>query len=637
MIAVLILLAGIIAVPFVGKQEGYRTICVFEVSGTVSVVKNGIEYEAYPGMLLQEGHVIVTSSDSYARLVLDDDKYVKIEGGSRAAFETLGLAGSGKTKILLERGAITSELTNPLKTEEEYLVNTPNAVLAVRGTFFRVNLGVTENGEITTDVYTYGGKVASQRVLPNGKVVDEDVIVDAGYMTSIQMNIEDTIYLVGKEADAQKPNTAPINPEDISDEDIVDLYFASLHGHEIFLSTEEIADTIKIRDIVIDEYIPVYDLAEEVSQVDDTETAQIPDDRGDIVIEDESQLEEDEIAQESEIEQEENEVVEEAQSNDTMPEQTITEEAHVHKEVTSTTEATCIEDGKKIVRCSICNAILSETIIPATGHTEDTPVDTIAATCTTEGTRTTSCKDCGKLLKEETIPLADHTETTRTRAAGCETEGKETVSCQVCNEILSERTLDATGHTRVDTSADVTTCSNAGCGETLVVANSTTVFPDTTFRYIVQAYDLNSDGLLSDTERFSVGSFDISYSDVTDVTGLTYFSYITQLYCRDTANLTSLDTTGMSVLSLVDVQNSGIEYLEITSDKNNVNLQALYAQNCSALKTLKLNGTNITMLYLENCTELTTLDVTNCDDLTSVDVSTCTKLTSFIKTGSGLE
>ncbi len=632
----LIFVAGIIAVLFVGKQEGYRTICVFEVSGTVSVVKDGIEYEAYPGMLLQEGHVIVTSCDSYARLVLDDDKYVKLESGSRVTFETLGLMGSGKTKIVLERGAITSELVNPLKAEEEYVVNTPNAVLAVRGTFFRVNLGVTKNGEITTDVYTYGGKVASQRVLPSGEVVDEDVVVDAGYMTSIQMNTEETVYLVGKETDVQRPNTAPINPEDISNEDMVDLYFASLHGHEIFLSTEEIADTLKIRDVIIDEYTPVYDLAEEVSQEEDREIAQIPDDKGDIVVEDKPQQEE-VIVQELEEEQGEDEIVAEEPEIDTVPEQIVTIETHVHTEVTSIIEATCIEDGKKIVCCSTCDEVLSETVIPATGHTEDTPVDTVAATCTTEGTRTISCKDCGILLKEESIPLTDHLETTRTRAAGCETEGKETVSCQVCNAILSETTLEATGHTRADTTADVTTCSNAGCGETLVVANSTAVFPDATFRNIVQGYDYNSDGLLSDTERFSVSSFDISSSGVTDVTGLTYFSFITQLYCRDNTNLTSLDTTGMSMLTLVDIQNSGIENLEITSDKNNGNLQALYAQNCSALEMLKLNGTNIAMLYLDNCTELTTLDVTNCASLTGVDVSTCTKLTTFIKTGSGLE
>ena len=97
----------------VGAGEGYRTIRVVETNGRVSVVKDNIEYQAYPGMLLQEGHVIVVAGNSYARLALDDDKYVKVEAGSRAVFETLGMLGSGKTAIKLERGSITTELVSP--------------------------------------------------------------------------------------------------------------------------------------------------------------------------------------------------------------------------------------------------------------------------------------------------------------------------------------------------------------------------------------------------------------------------------------------------------------------------------------------------------------------------------------------
>ena len=43
-----------------GDKQGYRTVSVVEVSGRVGVVKDGIEYSAYPGMMLGEGHEIVT-------------------------------------------------------------------------------------------------------------------------------------------------------------------------------------------------------------------------------------------------------------------------------------------------------------------------------------------------------------------------------------------------------------------------------------------------------------------------------------------------------------------------------------------------------------------------------------------------
>ena len=96
---VAVLLSTVFFIQTTGDNKGYRTISVVEVTGNVSVVKEGIEYRAYPGMLLQEGHEIVTAANSYVRLVLDDDKYVKLEAGSRLVFETLGLLGSGKTQM----------------------------------------------------------------------------------------------------------------------------------------------------------------------------------------------------------------------------------------------------------------------------------------------------------------------------------------------------------------------------------------------------------------------------------------------------------------------------------------------------------------------------------------------------------
>ena len=141
------------------RQEGYRTIKVVEVSGKVGVVNNGVEYEAYPGMVLSEGYSIITSTGSYVRLALDGDKYIRLEEGSKAVFDKLGVLGSGKTTINIERGTIVSEIVKPLKVDESYIINTPNAILAVRGTMFKVEVSVDKNGERNTDVYTFGGAV----------------------------------------------------------------------------------------------------------------------------------------------------------------------------------------------------------------------------------------------------------------------------------------------------------------------------------------------------------------------------------------------------------------------------------------------------------------------------------------------
>ena len=77
MVLLFVLILG--GILIFGKQEGYRTVKVFEISGKVGVVKDGVEYEAYSGMVLSEGYSIVTSSDSYVRLVLDGDKYIIVK------------------------------------------------------------------------------------------------------------------------------------------------------------------------------------------------------------------------------------------------------------------------------------------------------------------------------------------------------------------------------------------------------------------------------------------------------------------------------------------------------------------------------------------------------------------------------
>lgn len=483
--AVVILIATCIAVPFFSKEEGYRMITVFEVSGTVGVVKDGIEYEAYPGMHLQEGHVIVTSEDSYARLVLDDDKYVKVEAGSRLEFETLGLLGTKKTRLKLDRGAIITEIVNPLETDEEYVVNTPNAVLAVRGTFFRVDLRVTKNGEIDTNVYTYGGKVASNRVMPTGEVVEEEVIVDAGYMTAIRMDALETIYIVGmtesptgEPVEETRKNTVPIEAREIPDEDLVDMYFASENGHEMFLSTDEIKENIEEREISLEEQAPIYDKANEVkAELEESNTesttsrALIPDDRGVRIEDTEVAVEENDEPPVEEVVQEE--VVQEIPEQVVVvvpvvpPASTESEESHTHNYTSEvTTSATCTTDGVKTYTCT-CGDSYTE-VIAAIGHNE-----------VNGGTYDvhTKCSECGVTISS-THPTSSYTLTERIEV-GCETIGYDTYSCSCGYEKVIEHApvghvVDSTGV--VTTEATCTTdgvltksCGNCGWVESTEV------------------------------------------------------------------------------------------------------------------------------------------------------------------------
>ena len=292
----ILLFLGAVVICFVtvfvlvqGREEnkGYRTVSVIEVSGRVGVVKDGVEYSAYPGMKLQEGYEIVTGGESYARLALDDDKYVKLESGSRLIFETLGLLGSGKTRLCLERGALTTELVSPLEKDEEYVVNTPNAILAVRGTYFRIELEMLENGEVDANVLTYGGQVVSRRIMPDGEIIDEEVFVNAGYKTRINKNSKETVYVIeGQTVEettvATTEKTEPIEKEDISDDDLIDIYFSAQNGHSLFVTEQEAEADIQNRGIVLEEHISVYEKTQQIRQYEKEDRAdegEVPADR----------------------------------------------------------------------------------------------------------------------------------------------------------------------------------------------------------------------------------------------------------------------------------------------------------------------------------------------------------------------
>ena len=244
-------------------NEAYRTIKVIETSGQVTVNKGTSEYAAYPGMILEEGYELETSKDSYVRLILDDDKYVKVEEESKIVFETLGLLGSNKTKIKIEQGAMTCEIVSPLQGDDDFIINTPNSVLGVRGTFFRVELEYNEDGLVKTNVTTYGGKVAVQGMLSTGELVGDEVEVNAGHKLIINQvnkadgdsNIEDITF-----------ESHTISIEDVSNEDLIDIYFAIENGHDMFVGKEDVKEALDIRGIDIKEHISVYEKAKDIKE-----------------------------------------------------------------------------------------------------------------------------------------------------------------------------------------------------------------------------------------------------------------------------------------------------------------------------------------------------------------------------------
>lgn len=113
------------------------------------------------------------------RMKLDDDKYVMAEADTVFSVEAQGTDADSRTKICLEQGAITNEIQHPLSEGSQYETSTPNSVMAVRGTIYRVELYVDEQGEQNTKLCCFQGKVGTKPILPDG-TYGEEVLVPAG-------------------------------------------------------------------------------------------------------------------------------------------------------------------------------------------------------------------------------------------------------------------------------------------------------------------------------------------------------------------------------------------------------------------------------------------------------------------------
>lgn len=157
-IAILLMVVAIIYV--VGGEETYRSVQVQKLTGKTAVSrKDNSDLDAYYGMKLQSGDDVEVMQDSNMVMKLDQDKYVYAEANTKFHLETSGKEDSGKLLIKLEEGSVLVEIQEKLAENESFEVETPNSVLAVRGTVFYVAMTVNEAGEAVTQVSVFDGEV----------------------------------------------------------------------------------------------------------------------------------------------------------------------------------------------------------------------------------------------------------------------------------------------------------------------------------------------------------------------------------------------------------------------------------------------------------------------------------------------
>lgn len=170
--AIVIALLALFAVLF--AQSG-RIVSVFAFAGTAGI-KRGRQEEAsqqldvFEGMRLQSGDLVWTEEASTVTMMVDDDKMVRLEENSEAAFSEISKAkGSQLTCIDLRKGTIVNDLQRKLEDNVTYEITTPNSTISVRGTYFVVYVGEEEGYVgLVTRVNVYDGLVAVES--KNGEI-----------------------------------------------------------------------------------------------------------------------------------------------------------------------------------------------------------------------------------------------------------------------------------------------------------------------------------------------------------------------------------------------------------------------------------------------------------------------------------
>ena len=190
-------IGAIIAIVVISNSpEAYRTIKVFDLIGSAKVVRNEDKViDAYTNMRLESNDNVTTDKESYMQLKLDNDKYVLLEPETEISLKATGSEKDSKTRIYLKKGAIVNDLENELSSSSEYKIETPNSTIAVRGTTFRVEVKIDENGETYTVVSVYEGTVVCNLIYPDGTVDSRDVEVTGGQGVQILGTDATSMYI----------------------------------------------------------------------------------------------------------------------------------------------------------------------------------------------------------------------------------------------------------------------------------------------------------------------------------------------------------------------------------------------------------------------------------------------------------
>ena len=266
-----------------------------------------------------------------------------------------------------------------------------------------------------------------------------------------------------------------------------------------------------------------------------------------------------------------------------------------------------------LAQCMVLN------FVPITAFAEDSTEETPECTCETTCTEETMNAECPVCGAKGALPekCGKYVEP----AAEDETSQPE-----------GEKTQKNQDSDMPDTQSEEALAQMSGEGENGIAVQSAGVaidnnnFPDANFRTVVENFDTNKDGSLSDTEIAAVEAINCYKKGITNLKGIEYFTSLKKLKCFNN-QLTSLDVSKNTALTYLDCYSNQLTSLDVSK---NTALTQLYCKNNQLTKLDVSKNTALTELNCSN-NQLTKLDVSKnttlfylgCfnNQLTSLDIS----------------
>ena len=423
-----------IAVAVLLQGEGYRSIAVDDVRGSVDVTGETNNGQAYKGERLYSGDDVNVQKASELTMVMDNDKYVYADEETHFRLEANSDTDSSRIKIILDKGSELNVLNSKLGENDSYEVDTPNSTMSVRGTKFRVTVYTGPDGFVYTLVEVEEGEVLTRLKTADGTYNGVEKVLTAGQSALIRGNSDISEFVVSDTGDEIWVLDYSVLPRDN-----VDRLIALLERADIKVVAQEGKTESKDK------------------ESDDGEKEE----DGKVVTVTEQDKDTEEDIKEKE---------------DTSEEDTSEEEEpveHEHVGVWSVTAApTCTQSGKRREICKICGKVMQDASVPATGHKAGGWITTANATCMTPGTRQSVCSVCGAIIGTESIPATGHVPGgwVETVHPTCDSSGSQSRFCVYCGLELESSGMSPLGHD-YDENGRCRSCGNGGNGGNTVASN----------------------------------------------------------------------------------------------------------------------------------------------------------------------